>query len=342
MACRGAGARVQAAAPLPPRGVAAAVHRTATGEAGCCCQVGGTASRAWHTEMWPTCSAQSEGSPVCLLTSRRPPALLLLPARRPGRPPPGTLRPCAACSHAAGIPAAAAAAHARRAGGHWVAVAISARRRRQPGRACLACLRVGTASAGHCDRGGMPGYAARAPEVQASTQREAQELQARMEAHDRLLCGPEQQQAADAPSAAQPSAPAPLPPTAVNTSPAGTVLPAGMVLPEVAEEFAKTAVACAKVAVAAEAAAEAARAAARDRPARSVWRATSLENAVDQWKQAALSWGSALDALQVARQLGPEVPAVAEAGAAVVAAFRLQRQRIEKEERKKRKSGLDG
>lgn len=291
MACRGAGARVQAAAPLPPRGVAAAVHRTATGLGG---------------------PRRAPCAPVQLAATQLGYQQLPLQRMRGGLVVTGSQSPSA--------PGGGGSLD----GPAWRAYVLE--------------LQVlGTATEEACQA-----MLQEHRKYKASTQREAQELQARMEAHDRLLCGPEQQQAADAPSAAQPSAPAPLPPTAVNTSPAGTVLPAGMVLPEVAEEFAKTAVACAKVAVAAEAAAEAARAAARDRPARSVWRATSLENAVDQWKQAALSWGSALDALQVARQLGPEVPAVAEAGAAVVAAFRLQRQRIEKEERKKRKSGLDG
>ena len=172
----------------------------------------------------------------------------------------------------------------------------------------------------------------------AGTQRDAQELQARMEAHDRLLRGPEPQQAADAPSTAQSPAPAPIPPTAADTSPAG-IIAADKALLTAADSCAKTAVAWAEAAMASEAAAEAARAAALDQPARSARRATSLENAADMWMQAALAWGSALEALQAAQQIGPEVPAVAEAGAAVVAAFRLQRQRIEKKERR---SGQDG
>lgn len=145
-------------------------------------------------------------------------------------------------------------------------------------------------------------------------------LQAKMEAHDRLLRKPAPQQAGDAPSATQPPAPAPLDLPAANSSPlsTGNALAADKAR-ATAEAAAEAAVAFASSAKQHEAAAEAAEAAASSQPALAA-------KAREEWRSAAAAWRSASEALQAAVQAHPELEAVREAAAAVEAACRGERQ----------------
>ena len=143
-------------------------------------------------------------------------------------------------------------------------------------------------------------------------------LQAKVEAHDRLLRTPAPQQAANAPSATQPLAR--LDPPAANSSP----LPTGNALAAdkartTAEAAAAAAVAFASSATQHEAAAEAAEAASSSQPALSA-------KAREEWRSAAAAWRSASEALQSAVQAHPELEAVREAAAAVQGACRGERQ----------------
>lgn len=144
---------------------------------------------------------------------------------------------------------------------------------------------------------------------------------------------PVPQPAANAPSAGKLPAPAPLAPPAANSSPEAACLWSefwSVLFPytfrgRLAEAVAEVAAVLASIAAALEGPAQAACAAAEMvREAVSSQRvdvqleAGSLQTALlkqagDQWLQAAVAWGLALNAVQVARQIGPELPAVAEA-----------------------------